>query len=413
MGWRLKSIPAKDFPEIALPVSKSISNRLLIIGALGGFSIGDEFISTADDTLLMQNALRAGDGPIFLGNAGTAMRFLTSYFSLTPGIRQLYGTDEMHRRPIRPLVNALRQIGAQIEYIDKNEFPPLEIIGGAVSGSDDWVEISADISSQFISSLALIAPYIENGLRIKWRGKLVSEPYLNQTLNLMEMSGVSNSRGPQFIKIKPGKYTRQPTDVSAADWSSAGYFIAHSILQQKAINLLELQCDGLQADENLLHALSAAGWLKWQSLDSGIRVIPGGSDPASINLDLSAWPDSVPVLCVLCAATGVSLTLKGISHLQFKESNRMEVLAAALRCGGAVVDLHQDTYSQAGRANFKHPAQLKTHADHRMAMAFSLLMAEWPALSIDDAGCVTKSFPNFWAELEKMGYRLIEDNGRE
>ncbi len=386
--------------NVKLPASKSISNRVLIIQALCGQKLEIENLSKADDTEVLQQALSKDDSKIDIGHAGTAMRFLTAYFATQEGEKaELTGSERMQERPIGELVNVLRELGASIEYKNKDDFPPLMIAGKKIKGGS--INIDASISSQFISALLLIAPYFENGLEINLKGKIVSKTYIQMTLDVMEHFGVKSNWIKNKIRIKPQEY--QPSDYTIElDWSAASYLYSMVAFAKKADVFLQgLSLSSIQGDSILVDMMEPFGVLTKQE-ENGVRLTK--KDIAltkELTFDFTDCPDLAQTFIVLCAGLGIKAKIKGVQTLYIKETNRLKALQAELSKLGVSFEKNSDWYVLSGKVK-PSSKPIKTYNDHRMAMAFAPLTILLGEVKIENADVVSKSFPEFWNVMSSL-----------
>ena len=407
MKMRLEKSTLKDNETIEISGSKSISNRLLILSALFENLI-IENLSNSQDTQLLQKALESDSDVIDIHHAGTAMRFLTSYLSIQEGKTTiLTGSDRMKQRPIQYLVDALRDLGADISYVEKEGFPPLKIVGKKIVKSK--VMIPANISSQFISSLMLIGAKLENGLQINLVGKITSRPYLEMTLRLLKRIGISTQWDDQTIRIFPNIQTDKSSQitkcVAESDWSSASYFYSLAAIGRKSINLKSFRPHSLQGD-------SAIKEIYWNFF--GVNTISQGSEskislmpestfifPEMISLDMNDCPDIAQTLCVTATALQIPFNITGLSTLKVKETDRLVALKNELFKIGCIAEITDETiYS----TKFFEPNEntfIETYDDHRMAMSFAPFCLI-KALTIENKNAVEKSYPQFWDDFQTV-----------
>lgn len=378
--------------------SKSESNRLLILQAFeNGIKI--ENLSNSDDTLVLQKALQSEEKTIDIHHAGTAMRFLTAYYAGQPGREVvLTGSNRMKQRPIHPLVDALRTLGANIQYLEKEGFPPLQITGTKIEKSE--VRIPAHISSQYISALMLLGSNLPNGLKIHLEGEITSAPYLQMTLQLLEKVGVRTALKDQSLQIFPSKIQSKTIAVES-DWSSASYFYSLAALSASAeIELSVYHQQSLQGDAALVEIYRQLG-VETRFKEHSVVLSKNNLDRSSLILDLNATPDLAQTIAVTCFGLGISCKLSGLHTLKIKETDRLLALQKELQKLGAEVNITQDSLSLEASASIQEGVRISTYQDHRMAMAFAPLALKVPIL-IEEAEVVSKSFPTFWKCLEKL-----------
>ncbi|MBO4966127.1 MAG: 3-phosphoshikimate 1-carboxyvinyltransferase [Muribaculaceae bacterium] len=398
---------------IALPGSKSMAARALILNALSDRQCRLVGIPHCEDTDALRHALEtvAEDktATINVGGAGTAMRFITALAAATPDVHILLtGSERMTKRPIGPLVDALRQAGADIEYQRHDDYPPLLIKGTPLKG--DNVEIRADVSSQFISALMMIAPTIDGGLAIHRKGaRTVSRPYIDMTASMMRQFGAHIDQNGTDIIVHGGKYQAPDEYVIEPDWSAASYFYEIAALlngKEVAIENLLPPEKSLQGDARCAQLFSNLG-VSTEYLPDGTAVLRGGGQTRIADEDLSQTPDLVPALAVAHCLCGVPFRFKGIDHLRLKESNRLDVIVAELRKLGFVASEHDDVLEWSGEiCSAKSDEPIRTHDDHRIAMAFAPAVYKFKELVILHEGVVDKSYPLYWSNLEKLGIRI-------
>lgn len=394
---------------VKLPASKSISNRLLLIQALAeGGRI--ENLSSANDTKIMQQALQAiakGETTINIGDAGTAARFITAYCAVTQGSFVIEGSERMHQRPIAPLVEALRQAGADITYLGEEGFLPLHIEGGTLLGG--LVTIRADVSSQFISALLMIGLYCKQGLNIVLEGEPVSTPYIEMTDGLMQKFGVVVDEIPSGYSVAPQVYKFVNAKVEA-DWSAASYMYAMVALAKRGrVELPNLDYSSLQGDRGINDVFFYFD-VTTIFTDDGIIIEKTGLEEqltTTLETDLNFMPDIAQTLAVVAAGKGIDLTMTGLQTLAIKETDRLVALETELAKFGVKTERGLDWF-RVLPSNITKPAQpINTYNDHRMAMAFAPLALVVGDLEFDNGEVVKKSFPKFWSEIEKLGFTIV------
>lgn len=388
--------------------SKSETNRLLLLQALyPGISI--ENISESDDSIAMQGALASTDEVVDIHHAGTAMRFLTAYFAQNEGRNVLLtGSQRMQERPIGVLVDALRSLGADIEYAGNEGYPPLRINGKKLAGGK--ASIKADVSSQYITALLLIAGKLENGLELELLGELTSIPYIKMTLGLLNEVGIGNTFEGNVITVKPTTNNQQPsTIVVESDWSSASYFYSIVALSDvgTSITLSSYKENSLQGDSALAEIYKEFG-VETKFSGNEITLSKHNLKPETLNLELNNTPDIAQTIAVTCFALGIGCHLTGLHTLKIKETDRLEALKAELGKFGAEVTVTNDSLTLAPSSNKNEGVEVATYNDHRMAMAFAPLALKVPFV-VKDAGVVSKSFPTFWEDMRELGFEVISD----
>lgn len=387
--------------HIRISGSKSETNRALLLQALYR-QIKLENASGSDDSRAMEMALASGKNVIDVGHAGTAMRFLTAYFAATPGKRTLTGSARMKQRPIGILVDALRELGGQIEYVDKEGFPPLSIEGQTLKGGS--ISVNAGVSSQFLSALLLVAPKFENGLELTLKGKLTSRPYLRMTLSLLEQIGVDTSFSGDVIRIAhmPSlPISRIPIE---SDWSSASYF--YSLVALSAIGtsmqLSSFKPSSFQGDRAVADIYRNFGVMT--NFLGDVIHIEKDAQPTveALDLNLNDTPDLAQTLAVTCLGLGIGCRLTGLGTLRIKETDRLRAMQTELSKFGASVSITDDSLELSALQNLPMDISVSTYDDHRMALAFAPLAAK-VRLSINNPEVVSKSYPEFWEDFKTMG----------
>ena len=398
-----------------LPASKSEANRALILQALaGGGTLGN--LSDANDTQLMLRLLAAAPGTAELSaeDAGTVMRFLTAYLTVTNWRGRLTGTARMQERPIAVLVDALRQAGASINYLNSDGYPPLEIAGfAAAKEADSPTELSVrgDISSQYISALLMVGLRLPGGLRLTLTGHIGSRPYINMTVALMQRFGADYSAVGGVLTVRPGQY--RPTDYTIeSDWSAASYWYSFVALAPAGseIMLSGLRRESLQGDQAIAGMMTNFG-VETIFLPNGVhlRQVPLVAQTEIQTLDFTDCPDLAQTVAVIAAALNRPVDLTGLESLRIKETDRIAALQTELaKFGGDLRDLGEGRFRAESRDFFSVSGQLvATYHDHRMAMAFAPL-AMRGALRVEAPTVVRKSYPQFWKELAKSGFVITE-----
>ncbi|KAA6322371.1 3-phosphoshikimate 1-carboxyvinyltransferase [termite gut metagenome] len=405
MHYRL-SFPPQIKTTIQLPSSKSISNRVLIINALAKGKLIPENLSDCDDTRVMINALNGEGEVIDIMAAGTAMRFLTAYLSVTPSTRLITGTERMKQRPILILVNALRELGAQIAYTDKEGFPPLCITGTELTGGE--IALKGDVSSQYISALLMIAPIVRNGLRLYLTGEIISRPYINLTLKLMKDFGAKVEwDSPHSISVRPHPYQSVPFTVES-DWSAASYWYQIATLSEAAeIELTGLFRNSYQGDSRGAEIFTHLG-VETVYTDRGVTLKKTTIRPERLDEDFMDIPDLAQTFAVTCALQNIPFCFTGLQSLKIKETDRMTALIAELgKLGYVLREENGTTLVWNGERQEAQPFPvIKTYEDHRMAMAFAPVAIRYPNVKIADPQVVSKSYPKYWEDLGKAGVHV-------
>jgi len=392
--------------DIHLPTSKSISNRVLIIDALCQENIPLKDISESEDTKILSIALNNSDEIVDAGHAGTAMRFLTAYLSRTSGERVLTGTERMKQRPIGVLVDALQELGAGISYMENEGYPPLKIQGGALNGKK--LEMDGSISSQYITAVLLIAPTLPEGLELTLKGHIASVPYIKLTLALMNYFGIQTQWEGNTITVYPGEYHPEPFRVEA-DWSGASYWYEIAALSGDAdITIRGLQENSLQGDSEIHNWFRELG-VKAFFEEDALRLQKSGSMTSFFRRDFANQPDMVQTFAVCCAMKNIPFSISGAESLKIKETDRIQALINELaKLGVSVWETSPGTLEWDGK---KHdvadmPPAISTYNDHRMALAFAPAALVNGKLVIEDPGVVVKSYPGYWDDLQKAGFRI-------
>ena len=399
--------PDKINARIALPASKSISNRAILIAALCHNQPQVLHPALCDDTAVMVDALAQGSGNINVGAAGTAMRFLTAFFSTQPGKTvTIDGVERMRQRPIGPLVDALRELGAGIEYLGTDGYPPLRITGTVMQGGD--ITMQASVSSQFVSAVMMILPAIGGG-NIKLTGHIVSAPYMHMTAAVMRNMGATVDITGDRITVGNG-YAGNDCIVEG-DWSSAApWYALAALLPQSSISLDGLEASSIQGDARLVELgrlLGIASRFDAQGVTIDTSRFIGCC--CSAFADMSSTPDLVPSWAVLLCLLERSFRMTGVATLRHKESDRLEALRNELYKLGYMLKIESDdAISWYGEkvAVPQGPPVIDTHGDHRMAMAFAPAAVRFPGLVIGDAHVVSKSYPGYWRHLEQCGFTV-------
>ena len=387
--------------KITISGSKSISNRLLILQSIFP-NITIKNLSTSDDTRHMSDALKSSSSKINIGHAGTAMRFLTSLFSVKKNsIVEIYGSKRMHKRPISILVKSLKEIGAKIEYLENSGFPPLKITGQKLKSNK--LKIDSSISSQFISSLILISPKIEGGLEIEMTGKDTSAPYIEMTMDLLKKIGVLVKHQHNIISINQKDKIKAIDIMVEPDWSSASYYYSIVSLAEigYCLELVNFNSHSIQGDKRVTKIFELFG-VKTTFLDKFIRLEKISKAKKIISLDLSSNPDLAQTIAVTCLALKISCKLTGLHTLKIKETDRIIALENEIKKFNIFpVVTNESIEFNASKAIF-NATKILTYEDHRMAMAFACLAIKTD-LEIEDSGVVSKSYPEFWEHVSSIG----------
>ncbi len=385
---------------IQITGSKSESNRLLILQQFFK-NLQIDNLGNSDDAQYMQKALASESKMVDIHHAGTAMRFLTAYFSVAERRETiLTGSKRMKERPIKLLVDALKSLGADISYLENEGYPPIKIIGNKLSNNK--VTINGSVSSQYISALLLIAPSLENGLELTFEGKVTSVPYINMTLGLLTELGIENSWKEDVIKVADTKSINDKIAIVESDWSSASYYYSLAALSESAkITLNSYKQNSLQGDSILAEIYQHFG-VKTTFVENSIileKEETTNLQPLSFNLKNA--PDIAQTIAVTCFGLGVSCDLTGLHTLKIKETDRLEALKSELTKLGAEIEVTDNSLHLKPSTKINSDVLIKTFDDHRMAMAFAPLLLKI-SLEIEDASVVSKSYPDFWRDIDQL-----------
>jgi 3-phosphoshikimate 1-carboxyvinyltransferase len=409
MNIKLQKSTLHQQSNCAITGSKSESNRLLLLQALYP-NITITNISNSDDATLMQKALKSSDTIKDIHHAGTAMRFLTAYYATQNGQEiTLTGSARMQERPIKILVDTLRQLGADIEYTKNEGFPPLKIKGQKLHGNK--VMLSANISSQYISALLLIAPTLENGLTLTLNGKITSVPYINMTLSLLNDLGVKTNFEENTITVARFEATQKANVFTVeSDWSSASYFYSLIALSEigTTIKLSSYKQNSLQGDSCLAEIYQEFGVETVFTENNVTLTKRREATQETIKLDLKNAPDIAQTIVVTAYGLRISCSMIGLHTLKIKETDRLVALKIELEKLGASVDITNESLYLHEATQIRENSMIATYKDHRMAMAFAPLALCVP-IEIEKADVVSKSYPDFWKDLEKIGIEIKEN----
>lgn len=403
---------------IELPLSKSISNRLLIINALTPGATEPVAVADCDDTYLLAKALEtsaAANGEVRLdtGAAGTATRFITAYLSARPGVNAVVdGSERMRRRPMAILIDSLRTLGADITCLEHEGYLPLSIKGKQLEGGT--LAIDASVSSQFISALMMIAPTMSKGLTLKLEGELLSKPYIDMTAALMRRNGAEVEFEAPFeeITVAPKPYDRQGDREVERDWSAASYWYETAALTAGFVTLPGLQLPSLQGDGACARLFEMLGVVTTDSEDveDAKEIAPSPEQFSRFEVDLTDTPDLAQTLAVTAAMLGIPFHLRGLKSLRVKETDRLEALRTELDKYGIIVEIRNDSelvWNGERHPIFERPV-IDTYDDHRMAMSFAPTAMLIPGIVIRDAEVVSKSYPGFWDDLVSAGFTVTD-----
>lgn len=405
MQIQLKKSKINSFSELKITGSKSESNRVLLLQALfEGLEIKN--VSNSDDSQLMQKALKSNSSVVDIHHAGTAMRFLTAYYATRLGkTTTLTGSSRMQERPIKILVDALNTLGASISYTKNDGYPPLLIEGKTLTKSN--VQMKANVSSQYISALLLIAPTLENGLTLHLEGEITSTPYIKMTLSLLNELGVQTSFEINTITVFPFRQLTSKTFVVESDWSSASYFYSIVALSPVGtqIAISEYKSTSLQGDAILQKIYKDLGV---ESTFNGTTLILKKietSYPNCLSIDLSNAPDIAQTIAVTCLGLKIDCDLTGLHTLKIKETDRLVALQNEIQKLGTTINITNNSLQLKSPLDLNPGVVISTYNDHRMAMAFAPLALK-TQLFVDDAEVVSKSYPDFWNDLKTIGFTI-------
>ncbi|WP_299777198.1 3-phosphoshikimate 1-carboxyvinyltransferase [uncultured Formosa sp.] len=396
--------------NVTITGSKSESNRLLVLQALFP-NISLENVSNSDDSDVMQMALKSEEDIVDIHHAGTTMRFLTAYFSSCEGKSvTLTGSKRMKERPIKILVDALRDLGADISYVENDGYPPIKILGKKITQNE--VTLKANVSSQYISALLLIGSSLENGLKLTLDGEITSVPYIKMTLNLLHQLGIDAEFIGQTITVQPKtEAVAKQTLTVESDWSSASYFFSIVALSPvgTTITLSAYKETSLQGDSVLANIYKQFGVETiFNNNTITLKKVKEVSKDTVITLDLVNAPDIAQTIVVTCFCLGMSCTLSGLHTLKIKETDRLEALKTEIGKLGGQVHVTDKTLVLESSDHINQDIAIDTYNDHRMAMAFAPL-ALCAKMRVNNAEVVSKSYPEFWSDLKKIGFKVKEN----
>jgi 3-phosphoshikimate 1-carboxyvinyltransferase len=394
--------PILGLSEVYITGSKSESNRALILNALSGNEAPIVNLSTARDTQTMEALLNSADETLDVLDAGTTMRFLTAYIAASNQTRILTGTDRMKQRPIKILVDALREIGSEISYLEKDGYPPLKISGLKVQ-ENNKIQIRGDVSSQYISALLMIAAALPKGLHLTLIGEIGSRPYIRMTLNLMEQFGLSFTWEGNVIHIESQAF--RPKQISIEpDWSGASYWYSFlAMSKQGSLKIPALKKYSLQGD-SVISKLSKPLGISTEFKEDGI-LLTKSTHEESVEFDFKDCPDLAQTIAVICAAKNIIGKFSGLKSLRIKETDRIKALQNELaKINAKLIQEGEDDYRLIPSQNLPDSASIVTYEDHRMAMAFAPLSMVMD-IEIHEPEVVNKSYPSFWDEVRKIGVK--------
>jgi 3-phosphoshikimate 1-carboxyvinyltransferase len=394
--------------DIAVTGSKSETNRLLLLQALFP-NITLANTSNSDDSEVMQKALKGDEEIVDIHHAGTAMRFLTAYFAVNDGREVvLTGSQRMTERPIKVLVEALGQLGAKITYEKEVGYPPIRIKGQKITASK--VTIAANVSSQYISALLLVAPKLENGIELTLDGEITSIPYIKMTLALLNDLDIKTSFEGNVIKVYPKQEVVAKEMVVESDWSSASYFFSLVALADTAsITLSSYKENSLQGDSALVEIYKQMGVETHFEGNKMTLVKMPDFKLETLTLELNNTPDIAQTIVVTCLGLGIGCHLTGLHTLKIKETDRLEALRIELTKLGANISVTDHSLTLVATNNINNNVKIATYNDHRMAMAFAPLALKVPII-IENAEVVSKSYPDFWEDMKKLDFSVSEIN---
>lgn len=398
---------------VTLPLSKSMSARALVINRLQKASESVQ-VSDSDDTRALAAALDVTVGDVNVGPAGTAMRFLTAYYAATPGVEVVIdGSERMRQRPMGGLIDALRQLGAQIECLSEEGHAPMRITGRRLTGGD--VRVNPGISSQFLSALMMIAPTMEAPLNIRFEGDPVSMAYIRMTASMMAMAGVEPEFSYGLIEVPNSPYTR-PIETIEKDWSAASYWYSIAALSAGWITLDGMSLPSVQGDAAMVGIGEKLGVVTGESeeTENALELSASPEQFSRLDLDMSNTPDLVQGTAFAAAMLRIPFRFTGVSTLRVKETDRIEALRKeALKLGIIFTVESDDVISWDGQmVPIEQLPEFDIYGDHRMAMALAPVSLYVPGIVIKDAEVVSKSYPGFWSDLQKAGF-VIEEVGQE
>jgi len=403
---RLKADPGslKGRVAIQLPGSKSIHNRLLIIQKLSCGKVKIRGDSASEDTKFLRLALDSAFNEMWMGEGGTALRFGLAWAAITPGDRIVDGSKRLRERPLMQLVEALRELGAEISSVNNDNRLPLLVKGKRLKGGK--VSISDNISSQFISALLMIGPYTENGISISLQADQVSMPYIRMTIELMKRAGAKMKQSESGISVEPGTYEPSTIEVER-DWSSASYFFEWVLFNPELeIDLPGLSLDSVQGDAAIVNLFQKLGVSAIEN-NGGISIQKNAEHKVN-ELDFLEIPDMAQSFAVAAAGMKKKIKLRGLQTLKVKETDRIAALKSELLKVGIECSTTDNTLEITGFRDINREISIETFRDHRMAMAFAPLVSKFGEIQIKDPGVVGKSFPDYWKQVSKLGVEILK-----
>jgi len=394
--------------SINLPASKSISNRALILNALAEKNSLIGNLADCDDTNVMVKALSFQSEKMDIGAAGTAMRFLTAFLAGRAGSWEITGSQRMKNRPIKILVDALKKLGAEIEYIEKEGYPPLRITGKKLPGG--IIDIDGGISSQYLSALMMLAPTMKNGMRLNIQGTLISRPYVRMTLEMMRQYGIQTDWTDQYIDIRPQTYQANDFQVES-DWSGASYWYQMlSLAKEGSVLLNGLFLKSLQGDSRVAEWFEELG-VHTTYLKAGVELTKTDIKPQIFKADFTDQPDLAQTFAVTCALKGIHFQLKGLQSLKIKETDRIQALINEGRKIGFIFT-EKEGYILEWKGDICRETPelaIETYEDHRMAMAFAPVAMVKDTIKINHPEVVSKSYPSYWENLKSCGFEIAQE----
>ena len=406
MKLLLQSALSEINAAIKITGSKSETNRLLLLKALFP-NITLANTSNSDDSEVMQKALNGTDVIVDIHHAGTAMRFLTAYFAVNAGREVvLTGSSRMQERPIKILVEALEQLGAVITYEKEVGYPPIRIKGQKITASK--VTLAANVSSQYISALLLVASKLENGLELTLEGEITSIPYIKMTLALLNDLDIQTSFEGNIITVAPKPAVETKEMIVESDWSSASYYFSIAALADAAsITISSYKENSLQGDSALISLYQAMGVESQFNGNQLTLTKQPNFNYQDVTFDLNNTPDIAQTIVVTCLGLGIGCHLTGLHTLKIKETDRLEALRIELTKLGADISVTNDSLTLVATKKINPNVTIATYNDHRMAMAFAPLAFRVP-IFIENAEVVSKSYPDFWEDLKRIGFAMEE-----
>ncbi len=408
MKFRLNKYSDKLTGTVNLESSKSESNRALIVNALAGGAGELSHLSNARDTNTMLALLSSNEEVLDVKDAGTTMRFLTAYLAVTGTGQIITGTDRMKKRPIGPLVDALRQLGATIEFLEEEGYPPLRI-HKIKKQQTNLIRIPGNISSQYISALMMIAPTLPNGLSIELTTEVFSRPYIELTIALMEKFGVNVVFQEKTIHVDSQRYVATDHEIEG-DWSGASYWFGFTALapEESSLELPRIYAHSPQGDHVIAKIMAEMGVLSTFS-PGKVTLQNSPTKATSLNIDFRNCPDLAQTVMAIGAVSGITLNMTGLESLKIKETDRIEAMRTELAKLGAVLQENGSKWILRPSSRIPESIEVDTYEDHRMAMAFAPL-SQIMDVTIDDPSVVNKSYPGFWDEVRKLGVKIEEIN---